>query len=118
MFDPATVFSSWPEFFGICLVLVVAEIVYVSFGFGAGLIAVGLSAAIHPEIRDIAVILLLINVPIEVYVVLRNRSEIQWSRVFLICIGVAVGVPFGTWILQTGNPLIVLTLSTSQLPMA
>ncbi|MBN2243572.1 MAG: sulfite exporter TauE/SafE family protein [Acidobacteria bacterium] len=110
MLDPVTVFSSWPEFLGICLVLVVAEIVYVSFGFGAGLIAVGLSAAIHPEIRDIAVILLLVNLPIETFVVLRNRSEVRWPKVIMICIGVAIGVPVGTWILHVGNPTFILTI--------
>ena len=79
MIDSVTVFSSWPEFFGICLVLVVAEIVYVSFGFGAGLVAVGLSAAIHPEVKDIAVILLLINLPVEILVIRRSWAKIQWA---------------------------------------
>ena len=110
MIDPITVFSSWPEFLGICFVLVLAEIVYVSFGFGAGLIAVGLSAAIHPEIRDIAVILLLVNLPIEIYVVRRSWPEIDWSRVILICLGVVFGVPLGAWILTAGKPTIVLTI--------
>ena len=110
MIDPVTVFSSWPEWIAVCLVLVVAEIVYVSFGFGAGLIAVGLSAAIHPEIRDIAVILLLVNIPIEIHVVRRSWSKLRWSEVSMICLGVLLGVPFGTWILKTGNPSIVLTI--------
>jgi len=110
MFDPGTVFSSWPEFFGVCLVLVAAEIVYVSFGFGAGLIAVGLSAAIHPEIKDIAVILLMINLPIEILVVRNARPKIQWSRILLICLGVLIGVPAGTWILTISKPTIVLTV--------
>ena len=110
MFDPVTVFSSWPEFLGICLVLVVAEIVYVSFGFGAGLIAVGLSAAIHPEIKDIAVILLLINIPIEILVVRNAWSKIPWSGVLMICLGVLAGVPLGTWILSIGKPTIVLSI--------
>ncbi|MEJ2247492.1 MAG: sulfite exporter TauE/SafE family protein [Acidobacteriota bacterium] len=110
MIDSLTVFSSWPEFLGICLVLVVAEIVYVSFGFGAGLVAVGLSAAIHPEVRDIAVILLLINLPIEILVIRRSWAKIQWATVLLICLGVVFGVPLGTWILSMGKPTIVLTV--------
>ena len=110
MIDPVTVFASWPEFFGICLVMVVAEIIYVSFGFGAGLIAVGLSAAIHPEVKDIAVILLLINLPIEIFVVRRSWPHIQWPGVIMICLGVVFGVPLGTWILGIGKPTIVLTI--------
>ncbi|MEJ2110676.1 MAG: sulfite exporter TauE/SafE family protein [Acidobacteriota bacterium] len=104
-----TVFSSWPEWTAVCLVLVAAEIIYVSFGFGAGLIAVGLSAAIHPEIKDIAVILLLINLPIEICVVCRSWFSIQWRKVLMISLGVLLGVPLGTWILTIGNPTIVLT---------
>ncbi len=110
MLDPVTVFSSWPEFLGICLVFLVAETVYVSFGFGAGLIAMGLSAAVHPEIKDVAVIVLLVNLPIEILVVRRSWSKIQWRGAILICCGVAVGVPLGTWILCAGEPAVVLTL--------
>jgi uncharacterized membrane protein YfcA len=110
MIGPVTVFSSWPEFLGICLVMVVAEVVYLSFGFGAGLITVGLSAVIHPEIKDIAVILLLINLPIEIFVVRKSWSKIRWSKVLMICLGVIFGVPLGTWILTIGNPTIVLTV--------
>jgi uncharacterized membrane protein YfcA len=109
MIDPVTVFTSWPEWLAVCLVLIVAEIIYVSFGFGAGLIAVGLSAAIHPEVRDIAVILLLVNLPIEIHVVHRSWSAIEWKRVSLICLGIVFGVPLGTWILSTGNPSLVLS---------
>jgi len=110
MIDPVTVFSSWPEFLCICLVIVAAEIVYVSFGFGAGLIAVGFSAAIHPEIKDIAVILLLINLPIEIRLVRQSWAKIQWPKVLMICLGVVFGVPLGTWILSIGKPAIVLTV--------
>jgi len=110
MIDPVTVFASWPEWAAVCLVLVVAEIVYVSFGFGAGLIAVGLSAAIHPEIRDIAVILLLVNLPIEILVVRRAWEKIEWRKVFMIFLGIVFGVPLGTWILSIGNPTMVLTI--------
>lgn len=110
MIDPVTVFSSWPEFLGICLVLVAAEIIYISFGFGAGLIAVGFTAAIHPEVKDIAVILLLINLPIEILVVRRSWAKIQWPKVFMICLGVIFGVPLGTWILSIGKPTMVLTI--------
>jgi uncharacterized membrane protein YfcA len=118
MIDSVTVFSSWPEFFGICLVLVVAEIVYVSFGFGAGLVAVGLSAAIHPEVKDIAVILLLINLPVEIFVIRRSWAKIQWSTVLMICLGVVFGVPLGTRALSIGKPTIVLTVLGSVLVFA
>jgi uncharacterized membrane protein YfcA len=110
MIEGFTVFSSLPAFLGICLVMVVAEIVYVSFGFGAGLIAVGLSAAIHPEVKDIAVILLLINLPIEIVLVCRSWLKVQWPKVLMICLGVVFGVPAGTWILTIGKPTAVLTI--------
>jgi len=110
MIDPVSVFSSLPEYLGICLVLILAETVYVSFGFGAGLIAVGLSAAIHPEIKDISVILLLINLPIEILVVRRSWSKIQWPKVLMICLGVLLGVPLGTWILTISESTTVLTV--------
>ena len=110
MFDGLTVFTSWPDFLGICLVLIIAEAVYVSFGFGAGLIAVGLSAAIHPEVRDIVVVLLVVNLPVELVVIGRARRHVAWKGVAAICLGLAAGVPLGTWILSVADASVILTL--------
>ena len=52
-----------------CAVLVVAQMVYVLFGFGSGLIAVGSLALVFPEIKDVVVLLLLVNLP----------AELSWS---------------------------------------
>ena len=106
----ATIFATAPEFLLVCGVLVFAQAVYVMFGFGSGLIAVGSLAMFMPNIQDVVVLLLLINLPAELYVVLSNRMVISWRAVLLICGGVVVGVPVGTRILQYGQPLFVLTL--------
>jgi uncharacterized membrane protein YfcA len=90
-------------------VLLVAEMVYVMFGFGAGLIAVGTLAIFLPELRDIVVILLLVNLPFEIWVVLSSRREIRWHGVGKICAGIAIGVPVGTWFLRFGEPRFLLT---------
>lgn len=110
MSNIATVFVSWLDYLGISLVLVLAEAVYVSFGFGAGLIAVGLSATIHPAIQDVVVMLLLANLPVELWVIRRSRRHIRWEGVAAIAAGLAAGVPLGTWILRAGEPTFILAL--------
>ncbi|MCP4902295.1 MAG: TSUP family transporter, partial [bacterium] len=89
-------------------VLAFAEFVYVLFGFGSGLIAVGILALVVPELRDVVVILLLVNFPAELWIVRSSWSEIAWKGVTRICIGLAVGVPLGTWLLGWGEPRFLL----------
>lgn len=104
------VFASAPEYALACLVLCAASAVYLIFGFGAGLIAVGLLALLLPDLRDVVVLLLLINVPMELFVVLRSRRLIAWRGVARLCAGVVVGIPLGTVLLRFGEPTIVLAM--------
>lgn len=106
---PADVFASWAQFAIASAVLVVAQVVYVAFGFGSGLIAVGILALLLPDLQDVVVILLLVNLPAEVLVVARSWRQVTWRPVGLIAAGVVVGVPLGTYVLKTGSPGVVLT---------
>ena len=92
------------------VVLAVAEAVYILFGFGAGLIAVGTLALVLPDPKDVIVLLLLVGLPAELWVVVTSRRQIRWRGVSWICLGVVVGVPLGTWVLTAGNVTMVLTL--------
>ena len=103
-----TVFDSLPQFLIACLVLVCAEAIYVLLGFGAGLIAVGTLALVMPEIRDVVVMLLLVNLPAELWVVWESRREIAWRQGLTLFVGIAVGIPAGAWALDAGDPSILL----------
>jgi uncharacterized membrane protein YfcA len=105
-----TVFSTPLEFAVVCLALAFAEAVYVLLGFGAGLIAVGSLALIIPELRDVVVMLLLVNLPAELFVVGSSWRRIEWRGVTLIFIGIVVGIPLGTWFLKAGEPDFLLVL--------
>ncbi len=104
-----TCFASWPAFLATCAILIVAEGVYVMFGFGAGLIAVGSLALLLPDLQDVVVLLLLVNVGPETWVVACNRRRIEWRGVGLLLLGVAVGIPVGTRLLTHGDASLVLT---------
>jgi hypothetical protein len=110
MFAFETVFSSLPQLLLICVVLIVAEAVYVMLGFGAGLIAVGGLALLLPELRDVVVLLLLVNLPAELWVVWRSRNDIQWRGVFVLFAGIGLGIPAGTWLLRWGEPAVLLSV--------
>ncbi len=105
-----TVFTSLPQFLVVCLVLAVAEAVYVLLGFGAGLIAVGSLALLLPELRDVVVLLLLVNLPAELWVVRKSWRRISWRGVLLLFVGVGLGIPLGTWLLRWGNPSFLLVV--------
>jgi uncharacterized membrane protein YfcA len=104
------IFDSVAQLLLVCLVLVVAETVYVTFGFGSGLIAVGGLAMVVPEVLDVVVVLLLISLPCELFVVIHARRQINWKGVALITTGVMVGIFTGTLILRVAEPTFVLIL--------
>ncbi len=109
MFGLDTIFSSLPQLLLACVILMVAEAVYVTLGFGAGLIAVGGLALLVPQLRDVVVLLLLVNLPAELWVVWTSRRDIVWRGVLVLFAGIGVGIPVGTWILRWGEPAILLT---------
>ena len=105
-----TFFTSWPQYLLTCLVLLLAQPIYVLFGFGAGLIAVGSLAMVLSDIKDVVVMMMLVSLPPEILVVITSRKEISWKGVGLACAGVAVGLPAGTLALEHGDPTIILTI--------
>ena len=107
---PETIFQTPLQLVITCLVLMIAQVVYVTFGFGSGLISVGCLALVFPEIRDVVVVLLLVNLPAELAVVLNSRSEIRWRPIATLGIGILVGVPVGTRILSASDPRMVLMI--------
>lgn len=107
---PPTIFTSPLEYALTCAVLVVAQVIYVLFGFGSGLTAVGSLALLFPEVKDVVVLLLLVNLPAEVLVAWGARRSLHWRPLLGISAGVVVGIPIGARLLSRGDPGIVLTV--------
>jgi uncharacterized membrane protein YfcA len=109
VFGIETVFSSPWQLIAVALVLVAAEAIYVLLGFGAGLVAVGALAVLLPDLRDGVVLLLLVNLPAEVFVVWTSRRDVRWRGVAALMIGIAVGIPVGAWTLGLADTGALLT---------
>jgi uncharacterized membrane protein YfcA len=107
---PATIFHDPWQFAATCLVLALAQIVYVLFGFGSGLISVGLLALVVPDLKDLVAVLLLINLPAELGVAWGARREVRWRPILGLGAGIAVGIPIGAWLLKRGDPQLVLQI--------
>jgi uncharacterized membrane protein YfcA len=105
-----TVFETPLQLLAVAAVLLVAQVVYVVFGFGAGLIAIGTLALILPDMRDAVVLLLLVNLPAELAVVTRSWQMITWRKAGLLLVGVFAGIPLGTYALKAGSPAVVLSM--------
>jgi len=108
MFGIETIFDTLPQFLIVCLILAAAEAIYVLLGFGAGLIAVGTMALLLPELKDAVVLLLLVNLPAELWVVRSSWQRISWRGVLVIFVGVALGIPLGTSLLRWGDARFLL----------
>lgn len=104
-----TIFTSLSLYIITSLVLIVAEAVYFLFGFGSGMITIGAMAHMFPnDLQSSVVLLMLVNLPVETTYAALNRKNIRWRGVFQLCLGIAMGIPTGTYILQWGRPMIVL----------
>ena len=110
MFLEATFFSSYPQLILACLVVLVAQTIYVLFGFGLGLIGVGLLAMFIQPLTNIVVLLLFIALPAEIYVLCKSWKNISWRGIIAIICGVAVGTVVGTMVLRYGEPDFILTI--------
>jgi uncharacterized membrane protein YfcA len=107
---PDTIFTTPWDFAITCAVLVIAQLVYVMFGFGSGLIAVGGLALVFPEIKDVVVVLLLVNLPAELWVCWQSRRDISWRPIAILGVGIGLGIPLGAWILKQGDPRFILVI--------
>ena len=103
-------FSTPEELALVCAALLLAEAVYVLLGFGAGLVAVGLVALVMGDVRDVVVLLLIVNLPVEAWVVAGSWRQVRWRGVLLLLAGVAVGIPAGAWWLQGADQPFLLRL--------
>ena len=98
-----TIFTSATQFALAGLVMAFAQAVYVLFGFGSGLVALGLLAFLFSSVQDLVVVILLVALPAELFVAWTARRRIAWREVVLVGAGVVAGVPAGTWILRAGR---------------
>jgi len=106
----ATFFGSYPELILAGLIILIAQTIYVLFGFGLGLIAVGLLALFIQPVTNIVVLILFIALPAEIFVLFKSWRKISWRGIMVIICGVAGGSVFGTIVLKYGEPDFILTI--------
>lgn len=88
----------------------VAEGIAISFGFGAGLIAVAALAMVLPSVQDVVVLMTLACLLPELVVLVRTRRLVRWRETLTVLFFTVVGVPLGTMALGWINPPLALTL--------
>jgi uncharacterized membrane protein YfcA len=106
----ATFFSSYPQLLLAGLVVLIAQTIYVLFGFGLGLVAVGLLALFIQPVTNIVVLILFVALPAEIYVLFKSWKNVSWRGIVAIVGGVAAGTVSGTLALRYGEPDFILTI--------
>lgn len=94
-------FGDFVSFLACVLIMAVAQLIYATVGFGAGMFAVALMALVLPDLTGIVVVLLLLTFVTEVWVLARNW---RWARIRLLgwlVPGMAAGLWLGTRVLVT-----------------
>ena len=105
----SSVFATPWVFVGCAAVVLLAQTIYVVFGFGSGLIAVALLAYLLPELQDVVVLELLVNFPAECWVLATGWRAVRWRGLAVIAACIVVGIPIGTLGLThlPGPPLLI-----------
>ncbi|RMF75030.1 MAG: sulfite exporter TauE/SafE family protein [Acidobacteria bacterium] len=98
----ATLFDSIGQLVLAGAVLLLAQAVYALYGFGSGLLSVALLAFLFPDIPRVVVLLLLVNLPTELFVVVRERAQLALGTAGLLLAGIAAGIPVGALLLEAG----------------
>jgi len=84
------------------VVLFGAELIYALYGFGSGLLAVSLLALVFPDLAPLVVLLLLVNLPTELFVVLRDRKAVALRQAGPLMAAMVLGTVAGAWLLKIG----------------
>lgn len=83
-------------------VLFGSQVVYALFGFGSGLLSVAVLAFFYPDLSGLVALLLLINLPTEVFVVARDRRAVPWRELGPLLLALSAGIPAGALLLRAG----------------
>jgi uncharacterized membrane protein YfcA len=98
----STIFDSGAQLAVTLVVLFASQTVYALFGFGSGLLSVAVLAFFYPDLSGLVALLLLINLPTEVFVVHRDRRSVPWGELGLLLVALAAGIPVGALLLRAG----------------
>ncbi|MEO1171934.1 MAG: sulfite exporter TauE/SafE family protein [Myxococcota bacterium] len=97
------------ELWAAALVLVfVAEVVYVALGFGAGMVALGGLVLLTGDPESAVVVLLVVTAPVQLWVI-KKKGAVDASFLPLM-VGIAVGVPIGTYVLRSVEARVLLLI--------
>ena len=99
----ATIFADWTGLGVTLLVLFGAQVVYALYGFGSGLLSVALLAFVFPDLSPVVSLLLLINLPTELFVLWRDRHALSLRAAGTLLAGIAIGAPVGIYVLGKGG---------------
>jgi uncharacterized membrane protein YfcA len=92
-------FGSIQQFAVCMLIMLGAQLIYATVGFGAGMFAVALMALVLPDLADIVVMLLILTLIAEISVLARSWRHIESRMLVWLIPGLLIGLWLGTKIL-------------------
>jgi uncharacterized membrane protein YfcA len=96
-------FGNLPSFVACALVMALAQLIYATVGFGAGMFAVALLAMVLSDLTGVVVVLLLLTLVTEVWVLARTWRQARIRLMGWLVPGMFLGLWLGTRILVTAD---------------
>jgi uncharacterized protein len=100
-----SIFPTTFLFFLTCIVVFLGQLIYTLFGFGSGIFIVTILAFFFNDISSIVILVLLLSIPIEVFIVAKSRKSIKTGNIWLMIIGLIIGIILGTELLDMQNEI-------------
>jgi uncharacterized membrane protein YfcA len=97
-------FPTMMSFVLACLVMLAAQLIYATVGFGAGMFSIALLAMLLPDFTGSVAVLLLLTFVTEVWVLLHAWREARMRLLLGLLPAMAVGLWLGTETLVSGDP--------------
>ncbi len=97
-------FPTMMSFVLACLVMLAAQLIYATVGFGAGMFSIALLAMLLPDFTGSVAVLLLLTLVTEVWVLLHAWREAKMRLLLGLLPAMAVGLWLGTETLVSADP--------------
>ncbi len=96
-----TIFSSYEQLLIIGLIVLLGQFIYSCIGFGSGMVTISLLALLYGDINIFVPLFLLLCLPSEIFISIKDRKSIDFSTVKIFILFIIPTLVIGAYLLKS-----------------